>query len=138
MNPQTEIEHTGVVCDTTGGKIRVKITPHSSCASCSAAGLCSASESPDKFFELRTDQTFQQGQQVKVVTSLSNGFLALAMGYVLPLVILVVVLICMLSAGFSELISGTGSVTAVALYYLAIYLMRDKIARKIEFTLKPA
>lgn len=138
MNSAKEIEHTGVICNIGKTSITVKITAHPSCSSCHASGLCNASGSVEKFFEVPLQDKFETGQNVRIITSLSSGFRALLLGYVFPLAVLVTALIIMLIAGAGELVAGIGSVSVVAIYYLGLFLLRDKIEKKIKFTLKPA
>ena len=81
---------------------------------------------------------FEPGQHVRVITSLSSGFRALVLGYVIPLLVLVTALIVLIAAGTGELMAGIISVGLLAIYYLGLFLSRDKIEKKIKFTLKPA
>jgi sigma-E factor negative regulatory protein RseC len=138
MNSESEIEHNGVVYKIDKNSITVKITAHPSCSSCHASGLCNSSGSVDKYFEVPFQGEFETGQSVRVITSLSNGFRALALGYVIPLAVLVTTLIIMIAAGSGELVAGTVSVGLVGIYYLILFLSRNKIEEKIKFTLKPA
>lgn len=137
MNPVSEIEHSGVV-HSIGKNTVVRITAHPSCASCEASGICNVSGSTEKYFEFPGQEGLQAGQDVKVMTSLSTGFRALVLGYILPLLVVLFFTILLLGLGVSELLAGIGSIGTVAIYYLCIYLLRDKISKKIKFTLKPA
>ncbi|MFO7575656.1 MAG: SoxR reducing system RseC family protein [Bacteroidales bacterium] len=138
MNSASEIEHNGVVYKIEKNSITVKINAHPSCSSCHASQLCNASGTVEKFFEVPFQGEFKTGQDVRVITSLSNGFRALALGYVIPLTVLVTALIIMIAAGSGELVAGIASVGLVGIYYLILFLSRDKIEKKIKFTLKPA
>jgi sigma-E factor negative regulatory protein RseC len=137
MNPVSEIEHNGVV-HSIGKNTVVRITAHPSCSSCQASGVCNVSGSTEKYFEFPGQEGLQTGQNVKVITSLSTGFRALVLGYIIPLIVVLIFTILLLGLGVSELLAGIGSIATVAIYYLFIYLMRDKISRTIKFTLKPA
>ncbi|MBE0675414.1 MAG: SoxR reducing system RseC family protein [Bacteroidales bacterium] len=138
MSSKGDIEHAGVVQSIGKNSIIVRITAHPACASCHATGICSSSGTTEKFFEVPLQNQIEEGQPVMVTTSLSNGFRALLLGYLIPLAVLIISLIVMLAAGAGELVSGVGSVSSVIVYYVIIYLIRDKIAKKIKFTLKPA
>jgi sigma-E factor negative regulatory protein RseC len=138
MNSSADIEHTGIVHSVGEHGITVRIEVHPACAGCQAAGICSSSGTNEKFFHLPFQENLHKGQRVHVVTSLSNGYKALVLGYILPLFILLALLVILLAAGCSEIIAGVGSVVAVVVYYLALYLLRNRIEKKIKFTLKPA
>jgi len=69
---------------------------------------------------------------------LNTGFRALFLGYVLPLIILLAALILMIAFGTKEVWAGLSAIGIVGLYYLTLFSARDRIAKKINFTLKPA
>ena len=64
-----------------------------------------------------------------------RGFKAVWISYVIPLAILMIFLLTLQGLGFNELYAGLASALAVAVYYLVIYLFRDKIADKFVFTI---
>ncbi len=138
MNSASEIEHNGVIYNIGKETITVKITAHPSCSSCHASGLCNASGSVEKFFEVPFQGEFETGQNVRITTSLSNGFRALVLGYVVPLIVMVASLIVMLASGSGELVAGGVSVGLVAIYYVGLFFSRNRIEKKIKFILKPA
>ena len=124
MHSESEIEHAGVVYKIEEKTITVKITAHPGCASCHASDLCNASGSVDKYFTLPFQVGIAEGQDVKIVTTLSTGFRALFIGYVLPLIILLLSLIVMLAAGIGEFWAAISSIGIVAFYYFMIYRMQ--------------
>lgn len=138
MHSESEIEHAGVVYKIEENAITVKITAHSGCASCHAADFCNASGSVDKYFTVPFQHGIAKGQNVKIVTTLSTGFRALYIGYIIPLIVLLASLIIMLASGVGELGSAISSISIVALYYFMIFRLRDRIAKNINFTLKPS
>lgn len=138
MDSPAEIEHTGIICSISEKGITVKITAHPACSGCYAAGICNASGTSEKYFYLPEQKGFQSGQSVKITTSLSNGYKALFLGYVVPLLILISTMAALVTAGFGELAAGVSSVTGIAIYYLTLFLVRKKIEKRMTFTLKPA
>jgi sigma-E factor negative regulatory protein RseC len=138
MHSESEIEHAGVVHRIEEKTITVKIIAHPGCASCHASGLCNESGSVDKYFTVPYQDGIAKGQDVKIVTTLSTGFRALFLGYILPLLLLLVSLIVMLAAGIGEFWTAIASIAAVAFYYFLIFKLRDRIAKNINFTLKPS
>ncbi len=138
MHPESEIEHAGVVYKIEENTITVKITAHPGCASCHASDMCNASGSVDKYFTVPYQEGIAKGQDVKIVTTLSTGFRALFIGYILPLIILLVSLIVMLAVGIGEFWTAIASISIVAFYYITLFILRDRIAKNINFTLKPS
>jgi len=138
MHSESEIEHAGVVYKIEENAITVKITAHPGCASCHASDLCNASGSVDKYFTVPFQDGISKGQNVKIVTTLSTGFRALFIGYILPLIILLGSLIVLLAAGVGEFWTSIASIAIVLFYYLIIFRFRDRIEKNINFTLKPS
>jgi sigma-E factor negative regulatory protein RseC len=67
---------------------------------------------------------------------LSQGFRALTIGYMIPLILLIVTFMILTIAGVGELPSAMFSFLSVALYYLAVWLLRSRIDKKFEFKIK--
>jgi sigma-E factor negative regulatory protein RseC len=67
---------------------------------------------------------------------LSQGFRALAIGYIIPFIVLIAAFVITTVAGAGELASALLSFAALGLYYLAIWLLRSKIGEKFEFKIK--
>ena len=80
----------------------VEIVSKSACASCHAAGLCTAFESVQKQVEVPTDPAagFTPGEEVEVTLRGSLGTKAVLLAYVVPLFIL---LILVVSLSFTDM-----------------------------------
>ena len=62
-----KIKHLGVVEKVDGSHVTVRIVQTSACSSCSAKGLCNASESKEKLIDVYHNQvSCQIGEQVVV------------------------------------------------------------------------
>ena len=61
---------------------------------------------------------------------------ALMLGFGLPLVLMLVVLIVAMAAGCSEGITALFMLGSLVPYYLLVWLLRDRIARQILFRLE--
>jgi sigma-E factor negative regulatory protein RseC len=66
----------------------------------------------------------------------SSGHIAVFLGYVMPLILLVAVLIILISLSVPELTAGLGALAVLIPYYFILYIFRNKISRKFIFTLK--
>jgi sigma-E factor negative regulatory protein RseC len=71
-----------------------------------------------------------------VVMERSTGYLALFLGYILPLIIVIITLIIMAAFNYRELIAGLISIASLLPYYFFLYLFREKINNKFIFSLK--
>ena len=76
------------------------------------------------------------GDEVEVALRASLGLKAVWISYMVPLLLLVGVVLALTAAGWKEVAAGGLAVAAVALYYVGLWLVRDRIARKYEFYLK--
>ena len=133
-----EIAHTGKVVDINPQFTTVEIVSEASCASCHAAGLCGISEYKTKAVQVPTSATvlYEPGEEVDVVLKASMGHKAVWLAYVIPLVLLPGGILLSLGLGAGEGLSALVAVCAVALYYLGIYLLRDKLQDEYIFTIR--
>ncbi len=137
MSKKKSVAHKGTVIEITEENIKVEILNKSMCAACHAKGFCSAGDSKEKVIDVPyfNNREFKLGDEVEVVMKRSMGFRAVWISYVIPLVILMIFLLTLQGLGLGELFAGLCSVLAVSLYYLVIYLFRDKLSNKFVFTI---
>ena len=138
MPSREEISHTGRVESITPESITVGIISESACSSCHAAALCGMSEFTKKSVCVPASlyDDYSVGEEVEVVLKASMGHKAVWIGYCIPLVVLLAGLLGALAAGLPELVSGLVGIAAVAVYYFAIWLLRDKLRNVYEFAIR--
>ena len=133
-----KIKHLGVVEKVDGSHVTVRIVQTSACSSCSAKGLCNASESKEKLIDVYHNQvSCQIGEQVVVCGTTSMGMRAVLLAFGLPVLILLLALFVTMritdgDALFSALV-GLGTMVP---YYLIIYVCKDKLNRTFLFTIE--
>ena len=133
-----KIKHLGVVEKVDGSHVTVRIVQTSACSSCSAKGLCNASESKEKLIDVYHNQvSCQIGEQVVVCGTTSMGMRAVLLAFGLPVLILLLALFVTMritdgDALFSALV-GLGTMVP---YYLIIYVCKDKFNRTFSFTIE--
>jgi positive regulator of sigma E activity len=137
MVSRATVTHEGIVEKISGSMVRVKFVAHSACSACHAKGVCSISNSDEKFVDVTYGSPgLSAGDHVEVILEQNQGFKAVWYGYGLPLLILLAVIFTLYGItgrdAFSALI-GLGSLLP---YYLIIYLLRKKITRSIQFKLR--
>ncbi len=137
MESRATVAHEGIVEKISGANARVRFVAQSACSACHAKGVCSISNSEEKFVDVPTTLPgLTEGDYVQVVLDQSQGFKAVWYGYGLPLIILLTVIFAGYGItgrdGMSALI-GMGSLIP---YYLIVYLFRKRITRSIEFRLQ--
>lgn len=134
MANSKSIEHKGRIETIDGNRINVSILAMSGCASCHAKGVCTASDMQEKIVEVYdiTNQ-YQVGEEVNVVLKQSLGFRALFLGYVLPFMLVLLILIILTIITNNEAISGIGALSVLVPYYIILYVLRNKIRKKFTF-----
>ena len=130
--------HTGKVVSMTPQTTTVQIVSHAACSECHAAGVCGLSEYTEKAIEVPTSPsaTYGVGDEVQVVLKASMGFKAVWIAYFLPLVVLLAITLGLIALGVPEVVSGLAGLGAVALYYLIVWLRRDRLRNEYVFTIQ--
>ena len=129
------VAHKGRIVQISPQFTTVEIVSESACSSCHAAGLCGMSEYTKKAIEVptRSWDNYEVGQEVNVVLKASMGHKAVWVAYVIPLIVMTAVLLGFLGAGAGELVAGLSAIAAVGLYYLVVWLLRDRLRNDYIF-----
>jgi sigma-E factor negative regulatory protein RseC len=137
MQASVCIEQKGTVEAIINHTVRVRIHRESACGQCHANNLCSLFEMSERVIEA-DDQGLEltTGDSVEVVILRSMGNKAVLLGYLLPFLILISVLILTKILGAREWLSGMISLGALVPYYSCLYMLRDKLRRSFTFTLR--
>ena len=135
------IEHEGKVVSVDKDYIAVEILNKSACAACHAKGVCGASDQSVKVVEVAQDiktltEDYQVGETVNVVMSSAMGTQAIWLSYVVPLIVLMASIGVFSLCGAGEVLMGLGSLGIVALYYLVVFLCRNKISKIFTFSIE--
>ena len=134
------IEHSGTITQITEKKIIVRIISISMCASCHAKGACNMNDSKEKNIEVKLSNTsvYKIGQEVVVCMEQKMGTKAVLLGFFFPFLVLIISAI--LSNKFifpnNESLTALTSIFSVSVYYLIIYMLREKIEKEFHFRIK--
>ncbi len=134
----SKIIHSGIVESVGRGCVHVRILQSSACAACKVSAHCNASDAKEKTVDVYDPHParYHQGQPVVISADASVGRRAALYGYVLPLAVMVVVLVVVLAAGGSEVAAALWAVGSLFPYYLAVYLFRARLGRRLTFALE--
>jgi sigma-E factor negative regulatory protein RseC len=130
------IEHDGIVKSSDNRSVTVTISATSACSGCHAEGMCSLSGREDKTVEIPGTYNVLPGDSVTILMKQSSGYSAVFLGYVLPLILVIALLIILASLSVPELMAGIGALVILIPYYLTLYFFRNRINKKFTFTLK--
>jgi sigma-E factor negative regulatory protein RseC len=133
-----KIKHSGVVENILGDSVQVRIVQTSACAACKVAGYCNASESKEKLVDVYHADTrnLRVGDVVTVTASTQVAAQALLLGFGLPFVVLVAVLIVVLLITGNEGAAAMSGLAALVPYYAVLFLFRNRIRDKLSFSIE--
>ena len=130
------VKHCGDVIRIEGNSVFVRMTVNSACSACHAKGVCGVSESTEKIVEVETASAadFNIGESVEVaLLSDSMGAKSVILAYVVPFLVLTLMLVGSLMMGAGEGVAVLSALGGVAIYYVVLHLLRDKVKNKIKF-----
>ena len=130
------VKHCGEVIRIEGNSVFVRMTVNSACSACHAKGVCGVSESTEKIVEVETASAadFNIGESAEVaLLSDSMGAKSVVLAYVVPFLVLTLMLVGSLMMGAGEGVAVLSALGGVAIYYVVLHLLRDKVKNKIKF-----
>jgi len=138
MSAREDITHPGIVEQIKDDKVFVKILAMSACSSCHAKGMCNVSEMEEKVVEIRRDtqRNFKLGEQVTITMKKSLGSYAVMLGYILPFILLMGVLVLVLFLTGNEGIAGLSAILVLIPYYWLLYIYRNRLKSTFSFMLE--
>ena len=132
-----QINHYGTVTNVKKGSVQVRITSYSACHNCDARHGCGLMDCQNKMIEIATIHAseYQKGEEVIVSLAQNSGLWAVVLGYVLPLIFMLLTLIIAQICGCSEIISGISAIIILIPYYFWLFLSKKRLAGKFRFTI---
>ena len=129
--------HPGIIIGKSNGRVTVQIEANSACASCAAHSRCGFAESKNKTLEIPDPnwQEYAEGQNVIVNIDQSRGLFAVLIAYLLPALLLLVCAIGLSLTSLPEWSVILITLTALALYILLLFSLRDRLNSKFTLTL---
>jgi len=138
MSARENITHPGIIDKVGEDTVFVKILAMSACSSCHAKGMCSVAEIEEKIVEVNKEsgREYEEGQEVVVAMQRSLGGKAVFLGYLLPFLLLIGVLIAVLTLSGNEGLAGLSAIAILIPYYLVLYLLRDRLKKTFSFRIE--
>jgi len=132
------IDHEGVVTQITPTDIYVEILNKSMCAACHAKSACTMSDMSIKTIKIHrnSSEVYQVGEEVLVVMKKTLGLRAVWISYVIPLIILMILLLSLPYLNFSDLGAGLMAILGISLYYVGVFLFKDRLAKEFTFAIE--
>jgi sigma-E factor negative regulatory protein RseC len=130
------IKHEGIVQKNDDKSVVVSISSFSACSGCHAEGSCTLSGKEEKIIEVSGRYNVKPGDTVTILMKQSIGYAALLLGYILPLISVILILILLICLKVPELVAGLISIAVLIPYYIILSFFRKRINEKFTFTLK--
>ena len=133
------VTHSGKVIGVFRDTVTVAVESSEACGSCASRSACSLgvqSNTRNILITTPNASSFSVGEIVRVATRTQMGLMAVALCYAVPAVVLVAVLAAAVLCGVSEGVAALISLGSVAIYFGILWLVRDKLAQKISFTIE--
>lgn len=133
------VTHSGKVIGVFRDTVTVAVESSEACGSCASRSACSLgvqSNTRNILITTPNASSFSVGEIVRVATRTQMGLMAVALCYAMPAVVLVAALAAAVLCGVSEGVAALISLGSVAIYYGILWLVRDKLAQKISFTIE--
>ena len=131
------ISHEGVVVRADSSvrpmRVVVQITQKAACSACKAKSMCTASETMVKEVEAEAMEPMQVGDAVEVMVRKQLGWKAVALAFVLPFLLLLLLVWLLPRWIQSEALVGTLALLALAPYYLLLHLFDHHFKQEYRF-----
>ena len=133
---EKSISHEAIVENRGKSRISLIITGNTACTSCHAKSSCTISGDKEKRLSIpNRGSIVETGDKVRVTLSQSLGFRALFLGYVLPFILVLAILLIMSLITDNELLTGLVSLSVLLPYFIFLRHFRDRIDRKFIYQL---
>ena len=137
MEASVCIEQKGVVEEITDHKIKVRTHRDSACGQCNARGICILGDDSGRIIETGyDDQDLKVGDNVGITITRSMGNKAVILGYLIPFVLFITVLILLNAMDVKEWLTGLLSIAVLVPYFMLLFLFRERLSKTFTFTVR--
>lgn len=137
MADTEKIQHEGIIKSISTQTVEVMIVSPTACSGCHAQGTCGMSEAKQKIIiAQRPKEDIAIGDKVIVTTNLYNAFYSVLLAYIFPSVLIIAAIFFIEQSEYSEVTAAVSSLILLALYFMTLYLLKNKIGKKIKFTIE--
>lgn len=135
------IDDEGVVVkvDAASRIVTVGVSADEDCSSCPAARLCGVASSSSRTVQVAvtSPSLYRPGQRVTLRGSERMHRKAVMLATVLPCIALIAIMTLVWLLTANELVAALSGVGAMCLFFIVLYMMRNKIAHEFAFEIVP-
>ena len=128
------LRHHGIITHVGHRKLSVRIASDADCAGCAVKSICSPIEKGPGAVVVEAaipseepTRKFNVGDKVTIAISTSGRMRAVGLSLAVPCLLLLLCTLSAINLGISQLTAAASGLTAVAVYYLMLYLLRKHI-----------
>lgn len=134
------IDHIGRVesIDAAKGNLRVRLEGEHECGACPAANLCHGAENGAQYIDVavRNPGAFRVGDRVRMRGTERMHRRAIMLATVLPCIALIAIMTLIYVLTGDQLWSALGGLGSMLIFFLALYLARNRVAHEFEFDVR--
>ena len=133
------ITHEGIVTEVNGQFVTVRFVQNSACSECRAKALCTGGTSESEIRQVVANSygvAYELGEMVRVVVSGGLAWSAVIVAFAVPIILALSSLAIAIRLTGSEVQGVIYTFGVLTIYYLAVWLMRHRLERRVEFTLE--
>jgi len=139
MNNNDCIEQKGIIEEIKGNRISVRMKLMSACENCRTKSICNIIDIKDNSIDvINRSGNFTMGDEVNIRITKSHGYKALFLGYIMPVILVLLFLVIFSGFGINEVLTGIISLSVLAVYYVVLYYFRNSIRKAFIFTIVKA
>ena len=128
----TEITHTGIITAIKNNIISVEIIQKEACSNCALKDACSQT-TRQHIVDVECDnpKDYKIGQNIEVLISGRQAFIASMYGYIFPLILVIFSLFLCFIFTKDEILSGLFSISILLPYYVLLWIFRNKLKENL-------
>ena len=129
------VSHNGKIVSVSDTHVFVKINREGACEGCKNVKSCQINKSEDTIITVYTEQAnvYCVDEEVLVIMKTSLGLKAVVYAYLLPLVFLLATFLIVSQFIHSEIIQILLAFIPVIVYYIILYIIRDRLEKTFQF-----
>lgn len=132
-----KVEHQATVVSVDQGRLTLSIAEGDGCAGCGIAMVCSSPGGGTLVTVAAADASaYAVGERVRLTAAATSAVKAMAIGVGLPCAALLAVVLALLAVGVDPTWAAAAGLAAVAVYYLALYLLRQEVNGRVVWTVE--
>ncbi len=138
-------KHRGEVVGVESGVLLISMRSATACEGCHAKGSCTVvGGGEERIMRIEREgaegaegaESYCVGDMVEVGIEYRVGFMAVFVAYILPLLLFVAVIAGLVLGGVDQGLAALGAFVVTAIYYIGVYIFKDRFERVVRFSVR--